>query len=148
MESPSRRRVINLACWPWPGYPAINQGYKTIVKIVVLAQIFVKPWSWVLKRRGWLEITSIYLTLVWSEVLFKILILETMTFFRWTSVTSQILSFKRHASEKLNPWPTYFFLFTCSPISWSLKKFKNWNNQSLYSWEILKVLDVSFYSNV
>ena len=42
-----------------PGYPALNREYKTIVKMVVFAQIFVKPWSWVLKQRGWLEMTSI-----------------------------------------------------------------------------------------
>ena len=39
--------------------------------MVVFAQIFVKQWSWVLRQRGWLEMTSIYLTLVWFEGLFK-----------------------------------------------------------------------------
>ena len=39
--------------------------------MVVFAQIFVKPWSWVRKQRGWLEMTPIYLTLVWFEGLFK-----------------------------------------------------------------------------
>ena len=59
------------SCWIWPGYPALNLGYKTMVKMVVFAQIFVKQWSGVLKQRGWLEMTSIYLTLVWFEGLFK-----------------------------------------------------------------------------
>ena len=50
--------------------------------------------------------------------------------------------------KKLNPWTTYFFLLTGSPISWSLKKYKNWNNQSLYGWEILEDLDAILYSKV
>ena len=29
--------------------------------MVVFAQIFVKPWSWVLKQRGWLEINDLHL---------------------------------------------------------------------------------------
>ena len=64
-------RTIILPCWIWPGYPAINQEYKTIVKIVFFAQILVKSWSWVLKQRGWLEMTFIYLTSVWFGGLFK-----------------------------------------------------------------------------
>ena len=42
LKSHSRRQNINLACWIWPGYPALNQEYKTIVTIVLFAQIFVK----------------------------------------------------------------------------------------------------------
>ena len=42
-----------------------------MVKIVVFAQIFVKQWSWVLKQGGWLEMISIYLTLVWFEGCYK-----------------------------------------------------------------------------
>ena len=42
-----------------------------MVKIVDFAQIFVKQWSWVLKQAGWLEMISIYLTLVWFEGLYK-----------------------------------------------------------------------------
>ena len=39
--------------------------------MIVFAQIFVKQWSWVLKQGDWLEIISIYLNLVWFEVLYK-----------------------------------------------------------------------------
>ena len=39
--------------------------------MVVFAQIFVKQWSWVLKQGDWLEMISIYLTLVWFEVLYE-----------------------------------------------------------------------------
>ena len=39
--------------------------------MVVFAQIFVKQWSWVLKQGDWLEMISIYLTLVWFEGLYK-----------------------------------------------------------------------------
>ena len=39
--------------------------------MVFFAQIFVKQWSWVLKEGDWLEMISIYLTLVWFEVLYK-----------------------------------------------------------------------------
>ena len=39
--------------------------------MVFFAQIFVKQWSWVLKQGDWLEMISIYLTLVWFEVLYK-----------------------------------------------------------------------------
>ena len=38
--------------------------------MVVFAQIFVKQWSWVLKQGDWLEMISIYLNLVWFEVLY------------------------------------------------------------------------------
>ena len=38
--------------------------------MVFFAQIFVKQWSWVLKQGDWLEMISIYLTLVWFEVLY------------------------------------------------------------------------------
>ena len=93
LESPSRWHNINLACWIWPGYPALNREYKTIIKMMVFAQTFFKPWYWVLKQRGWLEMTSIYLTLVWFKGLLQILILQTMKRFRRTSLSSQILSF-------------------------------------------------------
>ena len=39
--------------------------------MVFFAQIVVKQWSWVLKQGDWLEMISIYLTLVWFEVLYK-----------------------------------------------------------------------------
>ena len=39
--------------------------------MVVFAQIFVKQWSWVLKQGDWLEMISIYLTLVWFEGLYE-----------------------------------------------------------------------------
>ena len=39
--------------------------------MVFFAQIFVKQCSWVLKQGDWLEMFSIYLTLVWLEVLYK-----------------------------------------------------------------------------
>ena len=39
--------------------------------MVFFAQIFVKQWSWILKQGDWLEMISIYLTLVWFEVLYK-----------------------------------------------------------------------------
>ena len=39
--------------------------------MVFFAQIFVKQWSWVLKQADWLEMISIYLTLVWFEGLYK-----------------------------------------------------------------------------
>ena len=39
--------------------------------MVFSVQIFVKQWSWVLKQGDWLEMISIYLTLVWFEVLYK-----------------------------------------------------------------------------
>ena len=39
--------------------------------MVFFAQIFVNQWSWVLKQGDWLEMISIYLTLVWFEVLYK-----------------------------------------------------------------------------
>ena len=39
--------------------------------MVVFAQIFVKQWSWVLKQADWLEMISIYLTLVCFEGLYK-----------------------------------------------------------------------------
>ena len=42
-----------------------------MVKVVFFAQIVVKQWSWVLKQGDWLEMISIYLTLVWFEVLYK-----------------------------------------------------------------------------
>ena len=42
-----------------------------MVKMVFFAQIVVKQWSWVLKQGDWLEMISIYLTLVWFEVLYK-----------------------------------------------------------------------------
>ena len=49
----------------------INREYKTMVKMVFFAQNVVKQWSWVLKQGDWLEMISIYLTLVWLEVLYK-----------------------------------------------------------------------------
>ena len=39
--------------------------------MVSFAQIGVKQWSWVLKQGEWLEMISIYLTLVWFEVLYE-----------------------------------------------------------------------------
>ena len=39
--------------------------------MVVFARIFVKQWSWVLKQGDWLEMISIYLTLVQFEGLYK-----------------------------------------------------------------------------
>ena len=39
--------------------------------MVFFSQIFVKQWSWVRKQGDWLEMISIYLTLVWFEVLYK-----------------------------------------------------------------------------
>ena len=40
----------------------------------------------------------------------------------------------------------FFFLLEDSQGSWSWKKLNNWINQTLYTWGILKVLDVIFYS--
>ena len=39
--------------------------------MVVFAQIFVKQWSWESKQGDWLEMISIYLTLVWFEGIYK-----------------------------------------------------------------------------
>ena len=51
--------------------PLIRE-YKTMVKMVFFAQIFVKQWSSGTKTSEfWLEMISIYLTLVWFEVLYK-----------------------------------------------------------------------------
>ena len=71
MEGPYRQCKDYIACWIWPGYPTLNREYKTMVEMVVFAQIFVKQWSWVLKQGDWLEMISIYLTLMWFEVLYK-----------------------------------------------------------------------------
>ena len=49
IEGPYRQCKDYITCWIWPGYPALNLGYKTMEKMVVFAQIFVKQWSWILK---------------------------------------------------------------------------------------------------
>ena len=69
---------------------ALNLGYKAMV---VFAQIFVKQWSWAVKQRGWLEWPPS--TWRWSDlrVFLKILNLETVEWFRRTSLSSKTLSF-------------------------------------------------------
>ena len=117
--------------------------------MVFFAQIVVKQWSWVLKQGDWLEMISIYLTLVWFEVLYKDPDSRNNEIFSGERhLASKPCRFKRHASEKSNPWPTSFFLLTGSPILWSLKKFKSWKKQSLYNREILEVFDAVLYSKV
>ena len=59
---------------------------------------------------------SIYLTLVWFEVLYK----DHDSRNNWNfsgerHLASKPCRFKRHASEKSNPWPTSFFLLTGFP---------------------------------
>ena len=50
IEGPYKQCKDYIACWIWPGYPTLNWEYKTMVKMGVFAQIFVKQWSWVLKQ--------------------------------------------------------------------------------------------------
>ena len=42
-----------------------------MVNVVFFDQMVVKQWSWVLKQGDWLEMISIYMTLVWFEALYK-----------------------------------------------------------------------------
>ena len=97
-------------CWIWPGYPAINQEYKTIIKIAFFGQILVKLWSWVLKQRGWLEMTSIHLTLVWFGGLFKDPVSRNNENLQ-AKITEppKPCRCKWFASEKFHPWPIICF---------------------------------------
>ena len=66
LDSPSKRCNINLACWIWPCYPALNREYKIIVKIV----LFAKQWSWVLNQRGWLyrnDLHILHFGVIWGS---------------------------------------------------------------------------------
>ena len=70
--------------------------FKYVCEGCVGKLCYFKLWSSVFKQRGWLEITFIYLILLWLKGVLKILILETMESSRQTSFSSQISSFHRN----------------------------------------------------
>ena len=134
MESRSRRRDINLACWIWPGYPALNREYKTIVKTALFAQMFVKLWSCFLKQRGWLKMISIYFTLMWFEGLFKDPSSRNNEEFQaHITLLPNLVVLNDRLAKKWRLDLLIFPLLTGLPITWSLK---NWYNQLLYSREM------------